>query len=608
MKIWTPTKLNSAILVCLGLALLSGFKLWEEDLFWQIRAGQELWETGLFPVVDQWSFTVVGEPWQNHQWLWTLLLNRLVAVVGIDAMVLFRLGLVFVYFIFITLNLACSEGRLGVLPSSKESRGVLLLVLLLAFLALLNRVQLRSELLVLAALSAHRFLQHRWANSNEKSLLALDATLLLVIAQVHYGLLPLAAGFVLWGRGPHPTSPREWLTRFFLVALSFAATPYSGSGLAWIERHISYAQSAGIANPEHSPARLMSFEFFWILLTVGAWFRIFKTVRPREFWVSRGWSVILLLGTLWRDRLIGFLILASIRDVLNFLSAVELKTIKPEVPLRVRYLAAVLGGLIFWVGYSSRLNAGLHEFGLGLNEKRIPVAAIRWAREKGIKGPWFHTPAHGDALLGLYPEERVFWDTREMMYDKFARSVNESWNKHDLFQKVLEENKIQAALLPIETLEVHEGALIDHVESRFPADQWSLVYADDWTLIVVLRNGVNSHVASRFGIEILKTDVPPSSLIDGCNPQDIKRLEQASKSCFGREPKSSLCNLGLKVARELQGDSRPRELGADSEALADPRSPVGHLYRWEAQRSTDPHVRGRSPECVWSVLKPQKIK
>ncbi|HPM41006.1 MAG TPA: hypothetical protein PLY45_01045, partial [bacterium] len=39
------------------------------DLFWQMKAGELILETGSVPRVDVFSFTAAGRPWHDHEWL-----------------------------------------------------------------------------------------------------------------------------------------------------------------------------------------------------------------------------------------------------------------------------------------------------------------------------------------------------------------------------------------------------------------------------------------------------------------------------------------------------------------------------------------------------------
>jgi hypothetical protein len=45
----------------------------QDDTFWHLRAGADIWRTGEVALVDRYSFTVFGEPWPDHEWLWQAL-------------------------------------------------------------------------------------------------------------------------------------------------------------------------------------------------------------------------------------------------------------------------------------------------------------------------------------------------------------------------------------------------------------------------------------------------------------------------------------------------------------------------------------------------------
>ena len=43
----------------------------QNDSFWHLRAGADIWRTGHVPQVDSYSYTVAGAPpWPDHEWLW----------------------------------------------------------------------------------------------------------------------------------------------------------------------------------------------------------------------------------------------------------------------------------------------------------------------------------------------------------------------------------------------------------------------------------------------------------------------------------------------------------------------------------------------------------
>src|SRR5512138_2567590 len=41
----------------------------QNDTFWHLRAGQDIWRTHTIPRIDQYSHTFAGAPWPDHEWL-----------------------------------------------------------------------------------------------------------------------------------------------------------------------------------------------------------------------------------------------------------------------------------------------------------------------------------------------------------------------------------------------------------------------------------------------------------------------------------------------------------------------------------------------------------
>jgi hypothetical protein len=42
----------------------------QNDTFWHLRAGADIWRTGHVPTTDAYSYTAAGLPWPDHEWLW----------------------------------------------------------------------------------------------------------------------------------------------------------------------------------------------------------------------------------------------------------------------------------------------------------------------------------------------------------------------------------------------------------------------------------------------------------------------------------------------------------------------------------------------------------
>jgi hypothetical protein len=59
------------------------------DTFWHLRAGGDIWHTWAVPRIETYSFTAVGWPWRNHEWLWEPLAYACYRVGGMPLLTLF---------------------------------------------------------------------------------------------------------------------------------------------------------------------------------------------------------------------------------------------------------------------------------------------------------------------------------------------------------------------------------------------------------------------------------------------------------------------------------------------------------------------------------------
>ena len=60
----------TALVLTLFVAQRATRPLGAGDLFWQLRTGQTILETGVIPDTETYSYTVAGTPWNNHEWLY----------------------------------------------------------------------------------------------------------------------------------------------------------------------------------------------------------------------------------------------------------------------------------------------------------------------------------------------------------------------------------------------------------------------------------------------------------------------------------------------------------------------------------------------------------
>ena len=73
---WLRRASTAVVLAFFALALLprATWPLIDPDVWWHIRAGEEVLDSGAIPRVDTWSLTAAGQPWTSQDWLSNVLL------------------------------------------------------------------------------------------------------------------------------------------------------------------------------------------------------------------------------------------------------------------------------------------------------------------------------------------------------------------------------------------------------------------------------------------------------------------------------------------------------------------------------------------------------
>ena len=81
-----PWQLAGA-LICLSFGFT---EMMGSDLWWHLAAGREIIQTGTLWLVDDWSFTELGSPWHNHEWLADLLFYGWASLLGVPSLVYWK--------------------------------------------------------------------------------------------------------------------------------------------------------------------------------------------------------------------------------------------------------------------------------------------------------------------------------------------------------------------------------------------------------------------------------------------------------------------------------------------------------------------------------------
>lgn len=471
----------------------------DSDVWWHIRAGEEVLRTGAVPRVDTWSIVGYGHPWVSQDWLANVLLaagNRL----GGWGQTALSLG--FGLMVVASFAILWSAIRIRVASSAWVSRILWLgLGLVLASFVVGVRAQVFDLLFACAVLwICWRFA----ADRRRKWLIGLPVTAVLW-ANLHGGwlLLFLIGGAVLAGEALDRLLRREvadqpplgWQAIGELAAalvVSVAAIGINPNGLALYTYPFETASISALAQyiVEWAPPRLdsilgLSLAAFVVVGVVPALVLGRRRLRAAD--------ALLLVGlTLMSVQASRFLLItgpigaAVIAVVLSpVISASSLGralagSLRRLAEPRAGVAGAINIGLVVAVGAvgitAATLRVSPASQAAEIN-RRLPAAAVAWLNEHDVGQRMFNRYEWGGFIGLMRPDHLIFMDGRTDVYGDdamhmYASLVYLEADPTPIFDRY-----------GIDHAVAQEGSLLgDWLDA---SDAWERVYTDDVTAIWV---------------------------------------------------------------------------------------------------------------------------
>ncbi|MBI4249013.1 MAG: hypothetical protein HY611_05875, partial [Elusimicrobia bacterium] len=303
-------KVGLVVLVGLGLGSLVSWQVREHDLFWMIRAGEEILQTHRVQTVDTWSYTIYGKTWINYQWL-AMVIFKIVYTIGqTDALIVLRVFLAALLFalqgLIIWRALGSSPEPISGWTWQRWPRWLSAYLLLAPalYVAVVFRLQMRPDLFGYVIFSV---LISIWVSPwTENRKIFCSALGLLLWTNIHSGTAVfgavVAGSFALAAVRPF----KKTLACLGLFVLTFFATPQT---YRVVEVLLTFFLHYEGYNPDFQPLTLKLFDVgkfgwaatLWLFLTLAAWRRIFYCRRKRiplpavysNFWVASGLGALL---------------------------------------------------------------------------------------------------------------------------------------------------------------------------------------------------------------------------------------------------------------------------------------------------------------------------
>jgi len=537
------------VLLLLTVAAASYTPLWDPDSFWHLAIGREMWQTGHLVRTETFSFTALGVPWADTEWLFHLIAYPLWLLGGNTATGLFTaaIAVLTIYLLYRCARLAGGDAA---------SLTVYTLLMLGAFLA---RARFRPDLLslVLFALLVEALARWKPSPPHVGRLWLFLGVLFCLWAQCHggwtFGLALLGARLA----GEFLDSLREkTLSLRYVAALSLTGlapiaavflNPY-GWKIPWfpIKSLIGFQDPTlvQIAEWQHTPFR-GPHALFLIVCVCILLLLLYK-------WRNLDWRTLLVvasqafLGWYW-VRYEAFTVIALLppfvqvtapwlrrKPIRRFIWGISLATILVVLPIKVNGIKTAYD----------------------LTEK-YPVQETAFIKAHGIRGNIYNSYVCGGYLdWELAGRCRVFMDGRYYPFIKAIGDYRKGMRSVSRFHAFLNKYPIDIVIYPYAEYKLRDPDFGRKVPPRdpsvvlFPPKDWALVYFGNYGELLLRREPRNAELISRFEYHLLR-------------PADMAYLMQlASRNVRDRQ------ELEVEIKRKLKEDPWTRFRSKLEESLA----------------------------------------
>ena len=427
----------------------------QSDTWWQLRGGQEFWQTGSVPLEETYSHTAAGRFWMNHEWLSEAIFYAVYRVGGLPLLTL--------------LAVALATATVGITWSLM--RGPMILRLAMTGLTL-GTVSIawtpRPHVFTLFLVSVCAKLmvvgRHRWL-----------PLVFVLWANLHGGFTLGVGLLAAFGASSLTSGFGQVARRGGLIAVCLLMTLLTPLGLTfWEELPTSLGRLDAYNVQEwQSPALNGSLLPFWAALGALGWVgyqrrrTLFDDPGDRLLTIASLFFIPLALTSLRNVPPFLVLALPAISRALRVDEPTEIPTVDPKLAKvhgGVLAGAVVVAVVIVGIAWSAPLPR------LGWN----PISPEVTAAIDGCDGPLYNSYDDGGYLVWFMPERKVFLDSRQDPYpvELIQQDIKAQFEAD--YREMFEQYGIRCALL-------RPGRPLDR---RLQEDGWQVRHQDaTWTVL-----------------------------------------------------------------------------------------------------------------------------
>ena len=508
-------KFSLKILCFVVLALILTNYAGDNDTWFHLRIGQELWELKSFIRTESFSFSAYGESWLNHEWPFQLGIFALYKTGGFQAIA------VFVALIGAATILLLKRGEFYF------SQAVLAGIIALAIRPFMVP---RPQVLAYLALAALLFFLDRYARFRSKKDLIFVTGTLLVWSNVHASVilaLPILAAYALdfvWG--PLKLLPRENKREFFIACfVGLFATLLNPLGyevyfqalqpLTHKEIYATLLETTSLIKHLGSFSENFIFGVHGVLGAMLVW--LFARRR------ASGWREYLLGSAFWIAPFISlkytpFSWIVIVPIVLQTLPKWQMGKIPRAVAAGVVLILAIL--------FAWKIGGGARDA-----HTEWPRKLIQFMEEQKLHGNLYNPLSWGGYLMWNSPNRPVFiWGGCDCFYDEqYFEAVD--FGKGERVDELIKKYSFSIALVrPWESLA--------HSLSIRP--DWALIYWDNFGMIFVRRGGENEATIKNYSLDLPYLNDTPEAILRKVPKEKIQFLIQNYEEAIRRKPDLTL--------------------------------------------------------------------
>jgi len=551
----------SAIGVILAV-VFGAASLWEiteQDIYWQIRAGDELLRSLHFPEVDTWSFAAKGKPWMNFQWLSTILF-RAAFVFGPTGLVLAR-GLA-VLSLFLVL-----AGLVRAHASKTPAWFAELTLLPLAYLATAFRLQLRSDTLVFIVFAFVLAWRSVRASDPKSPWVYVGAVVL--AANLHPGTSPFVMVASGWALYTSEMPVRRTLAFFGALVPACFIAPYHLHVIPFWKRHFFYFEEQVLTNPDHQRfdptihldvSRSGVAGVVWVALSILV--TVALLVSLGQAWgrsQSRARAVVALVifaGLSWlcRDRIraIPYQVIFGLPFAAKLFGTVWASMEKRRTVALLRWAVPTAVAIVLFPYHlvTTKMVIAFRE-----SPSMYPIESVGFIRKNAIRPNLYHTFAYGAYVVWYLRDQPDFVDPRETPFRELEQDYLKAYASPEHAQMLYERFGVNATLVPIPKTALIPGmGYRDLIEEYMPREKWALVYWDDISVLVVRRIPEHAHVIAEHEYKYLRPNLPPGNfLVSGTRKrEEVRAFGREVERCLAERPADAFCKASERQFRDIE--------------------------------------------------------